>query len=271
MLAVLFGILTAPIQAQESSDVHPYLTNKYTVDMGVFFPDRTLKIRVNGTIPGANRNVDFENRLRVKEDDETFALNLGWRYRENWSLFTQYFESGVSSGAVLAEDVKWKDTVFVAGSNVRAGQDFALFRVFFGRAFDTSERHEFGVGAGFHWLEIRAFIEGNVILGGGGTTFRREAVSASGPLPNIGVWYKYSLSPRWAFRSRLDWLAASVGDYDGKIINASFGVNYQTSDHFGIGLDYNLIELDVDVSKSDWQGRAAISYDGLYASMSFYW
>ena len=271
LLAVLFGMLAAPIQAQESSNLHPYFTNKYFVDLGVFFPDRTLRIHVNGTALGANRDVDFEKRLRLKRNDEMFALNLGWRFGEKWSLFTQYFDSSISSRAILTEDVEWKDSVFAAGTSVAGGQGFTLVRVFFGRAFDTSARHDFGLGAGFHWLEIDAFIEGDVILAGGGSSFRREAVSATGPLPNFGVWYQYSLSPRWALRSRLDWLVASVGDYDGEIINAVFGLNYQMSDHFGIGLDYSLVELDVDVSKSDWRGGATITYDGLYASLSFYW
>ncbi len=271
LLTVLSSMLAAPAQAQESSNVHPYLTNKYAVDMGAFLSDRTLKIRVNGTAPGDNSEVDFENSLRSKSHDETFALYLGWRFGEKWSLFGQYFDSSVSTGAALKEDVEWKDIVFAAGSSVVGGQDFRLLRVFFGRSFETSDRHDFGVGAGFHWLEIDAFIEGNVILGGGGVSFRREAVNASGPLPNIGVWYQYSLSPRWALRSRLDWLEASVGDYEGKIINAAFGLNYQTSDHFGIGLDYSLVELDVDVIKSDWRGGAIITYDGPYAYLSFYW
>jgi hypothetical protein len=118
---------------------------------------------------------------------------------------------------------------------------------------------------------VSAFIEGDVILGGGGTAFRKETVGESGPLPNLGVWYRYSPSPRWALRSRLDWLEASVGNYDGTIINASFGLNYQASDHFGIGLDYSRVELDVDVSKSAWQGGTKITYRGLYASVSFYW
>ena len=48
------------------------------------------------------------------------------------------------------EDVEWKDSVFAAGTSVTGGQDFTLFRVFFGRAFDTSDRHDMGVGAGFH-------------------------------------------------------------------------------------------------------------------------
>ncbi len=145
------------------------------------------------------------------------------------------------------------------------------FEKFFGRTLDTSDRHDFGVGAGFHWLEFGAFIEGNVILGGGGGAFRREAVSANGPLPNFGVWYQYSLSPRWALRSRLDWLDVSLGEYDGKLINASFGLNYQTFDHFGIGLNYNFFELDVDVTKSDWRGELETTYEGLYAYLSFYW
>ena len=66
-------------------------------------------------------------------------------------------------------------------------------------------------------------------------------------------------------------MEASVGDYEGKIIIASFGLNYQTSDHFGIGLGYSMVELDVEVTKSDWQGGAIITYDGPYAYPSFYW
>ena len=97
VLAVSFGMLAAPIQAQESSNVHPYLTNKYFVDLGVFFPDRTLRMHVNGTAPGANREVDFENRLRSKRNDDTFALYLGWRFGDKWSLFGQYFDSSVSA------------------------------------------------------------------------------------------------------------------------------------------------------------------------------
>ncbi len=271
VLAVLFGMLAAPIQAQESSSLHPYFTNKYFVNLGVFFPDRTLTIRFDGAAPGANKDIDFEDRLRLKRTDEMFALNLGWRFGEKWRLLTQYFESSVGSSTVLMEDVEWKDDVFRAGTRVVGGQDFTLLRVFFGRAFDTSDRHDFGVGAGFHWLEFGAFIEGDVILGGGGTAFRKETVGESGPLPNLGVWYQYSPSPRWALRSRLDWLEASVGNYDGTIINVLFGLNYQASDHFGIGLDYSLFELDVDVSKSAWQGGAKITYKGLYASLSFYW
>ena len=101
--------------------------------------------------------------------------------------------------------------------------------------------------------------------------FRREAVSASAPLPNIGAWYTYSISPRWALKGRLDWLSASVGDYDGRLVNASLGVNYQVFEHAGLGLSYNLFDLEVGVSKSGWRGRWETNYEGPYVYLSFFW
>jgi hypothetical protein len=55
------------------------------------------------------------------------------------------------------------------------------------------------------------------------------------------------------------------------LINASIGLNYQAFENFGIGLNYNVFDLDVDVKKNNWRGNANISYDGPYAFLSFYW
>ena len=122
-----------------------------------------------------------------------------------------------------------------------------------------------------HWLQFGAFIEGNLILGDDTTEFRRESVTAVAPLPNVGAGYMHSLSPKWALRTRVDWFSASIGEYDGTLINASLGLNYQALEHFGIGLNYNVFDLDVDVKKDNWRGNANISYDGPYAYLSFYW
>ncbi len=257
--------------AQESVEVHPYLGEKFFADLGVFFPDRRLKLSAQGSTDNINELVDFNAEFGLNESDETFALDLGWRFAEKWMLLGQYFESSGSSRSVLDEDIEWKDVVFQEGSDAVAGFDFSVTRIFLGRALDTSDPHEFGLGAGFHWLEIGSFIEGTIIVGGGGTTLRREAVHVDGPLPNIGAWYKYSITPRWALRGRFDWLSAEVGRYDGRLINFSIGVNYQIAEHFGLGLNYNDFELDVMIDQSDWRGRIFTAYQGLYLYMSAYW
>jgi hypothetical protein len=144
--------------------------------------------------------------------------------------------------------------------------------VFFGRDFYKRPGHEFGAGIGLHWLEIEGFIAGQVIIDELlDTEFRRSSVSAEAPLPNIGAWYHYSWSPRWALTTRLDWLSASVGDYSGGLINAQAGVHYRLFKNFSAGLAWNFFRIDVDVEESDWNGRIESRQSGPFLSLEASW
>lgn len=259
--------------AQPDRDLHPWLTENFSVDIGVFFPDREVEIGVDGSLPvvGQQRDIDFSENFGLQKRDDLFALNFGWRFGEKWEFGAQYFESDGQRQAVLEEDVEWGDFVFGEGTGVAAGLDFTLIRTFFGRNFVSADYHDFGVGIGVHYLEIGAFIEGNATVNGEPAGFRREAAKAAAPLPNIGAWYVRSLSDRWAFRARMDWLSADVGDYDGTLINAAAGFNYQLFEHVGLGVSYNLFQLDVGVDDDGWRGEVRTSYEGLFVHASAYW
>ncbi len=271
LFSMLFVVDTNALRAEVQKDIHPYLTDKFFVDLGVYFPNREIEFRVNGMLDTPNDIIDFDGEFGLDKSDQTFSLNFGWRFGEKWELGAQYFDASTGDSAVLEEDVEWQDVVFEQGSSISAGTDFSLVRIFFARNFETSERQRFGVGAGIHWLEISAFIEGNAIIAGGANMFRRESVSAGAPLPNFGVWYMYSISPKWAFKGRIDWLDVDVGDYGGSLLNASVGLNFQVVRHVGVGLNYNHFDLDISVDKSDWQGRVRSTYNGWYANISIYW
>jgi hypothetical protein len=263
--------VTNMVHSEEPSNIHPSLTDQFVLDLGMYFPERNVKIRVDGTVAVANRNIDFEKQVGLSKSDETFSADFGWRFGKKWSLLTQYFQSSGARGAVLNEDIEWNDVVFGQGTNVVAGQDFSVIRAFFGRQFSTSERHDFGLGIGLHWIEIGAFIEGEISVGGGPNMFQRESVSTEAPLPNFGAWYRYSISPKWAFKSRVDWLNADIGDYSGAITNVALGVNYQMFEYIGVGLSYNALELDLHINKTDWHGQFNTSYKGVFAYISTSW
>ena len=271
LFSMLFAVDTDALRAEAQDGIHPYLTDKFFVDLGVYFPNRELAFRVNGTLDTPNDIIDFDGEFGLDKSDQTFSLNFGWRFGEKWELGVQHWTSSTGDEAVLESDVEWGEVVFEQGSSVSAGTDFSLLRIFFARNFETSERQRFGVGAGIHWLELGAFIEGNAIIAGGANMFRRESVSAGAPLPNFGVWYMYSISPKWAFKARIDWLDVDVGDYGGSLANASVGLNFQVVRHVGVGLNYNHFDLDISVDKSDWQGRVRSTYNGWYANISIYW
>ena len=256
--------------AAESEDLHPYLERGFSLDVGLFYPDRHLDLRVNGSLAGINDEIDFDERLRLEDAGDVFAAELSWRFRGRWSVVGQYFESTDSRRAVLEEDIEWGNVVFGAGSNAAVGTEFSLTRIFFGWRLDTGKSHNVGFGGGIHQLDIGAFIEGTILINGTPSSARRS-VGADALLPNIGAWYKYSISPRWALRARFDLLDAGVGDYDGRLINVALGLNFRAFEHVGFGLNYNYFKLDVSIDKSDWRGNIETVYDGVYLYASFYY
>ena len=272
-IAIVATVAIAPwSQAQDpepytEASLHPLLSNGFSADVGVFFPRRTLALSVDGTITGEHIEIEYDKAFGLGNADETTAVELAWRFGEKWSFLGQYFKSTYGKTKVLNEDIEWEDIVFGAGSSVTFSGGFQLTRFFVGRQFATDLRHNLGVGGGIHWLDIGSAIEGTAIVNGAPMTERRSA-RIEGPLPNIGAWYKYSITPRWAFRSRLDLFSASIDRYDGYLINAGAGVNYQAWEHIGFGLSYNYFELDVDVDKTEWRGDIETIYRGLFVSVT---
>ena len=261
------------VQAEEARDLHPWLTSKYEFDIGVFFPDRSNKLRAGGSFefdPDPNEVIDFGSELRITHSDSTFAAEFAWKFGERWSMRAQYFDSTGSNTVTLEEDVEWQDLTFLAGTRASAGSGFELTRFFW--AFNLSKRpdSDFGVGAGFHWLHINAYIEGTVETPSGPASDGARA-SVDAPLPNIGIWYTRSLSPRWALRTRLDYFNADIYPYDGTFVNASVGLHYRVSDWFGFGANYNFIELDVGVDGDNWRGEIESRYDGIYVYFGAFW
>ena len=236
------------------------------VNVGIFYPERDLDLRVNGSVDIENEKFDFDEGARRKSSDDIFAAEMAWRFREDWSVLAQYFDSSSTAEKTLLEDIEWEDVVFGEGSNASAGTHMEVTRLFVGKHLQTDPHHDLGFGLGIHWLNLGAFIEGTIIANGEPVSARRS-VRTEGPLPNLGMWYRYSMSPRLAFRTRFDLFSASVGDYDGLLVNASAGINYRVTEHLGIGVAYNFFELDVKINDDGWRGNVDTIFNGLYVSL----
>lgn len=269
-MVLFITVLHLPVlQAQQGPEKHPLLTDKFVFSLGAFANDQNLKLRVDGQDSGSN--IDLNDDWGVSNTDTSLSATLRWRFGEKWSVSGQYFDTSNSGRAELEKDIEWEDFIFKAGTNVGAGVELTVARLFFGRTFSTGDRHEFGVGAGLHWLEIDAFVDGEVFVNDESSGFRRESVSAGAPLPNIGVWYDYAFTPMWLMRARIDWLSASFEEYSGSLMNSSVGINFQPWKHAGFDLSYQYFALDVDVDKSGWHGAADLSLQGPYLSLNLNW
>ena len=275
LLLLLISATSRTADAGESSYFHPWLDKKFIVEVGIFYPERLAKLGAEGSVdvgisPMPTENTDFGEQFSVSQSDRTLAAEFGWRYGKKWTFRMQYFDSTGANTAVLEEDIEWEGLTFLAGTNATAGTEFELTRFVWDYTIVNQPSYRIGLSGGFHWLHIRGYVEGTV-LEPSGPTFAGESASVDAPLPNIGFTYAHALSSRWGFRTRLDWFSADIHPYDGIFVNASAGFNYRMTDWFGIGFNYNFINLDVGVDGDNWRGDVETRFDGLYIYLDAVW
>ena len=255
-------------------EYHPSLTDNFTVMLGAFKSDNAFKISATGLIDDPIEDeIDFDDNLGVDHSSTLVNAQMRWKFGKNrkWSLWGQYFNNDASGEAVLTEDVEWQDVIFREGTFVGAGVDLAVTRVFIGRSFVKNQQHDFGIGLGLHNLDMSVFIEGDIKIDDESTEFRRADAENSQPLPNIGAWYNFSPSRNWLIHARVDWISATIGDYEGTLWNTNVGINYQAFRHVGFDLSYQFFELDLKIDKTDWQGEVEMTYDGPVLAVTFNW
>ena len=159
--ALIFG---SPVQvsAQESAETHAWLKDRFHISVGAFSRRQAFKLGADGSFP--EDEIDFDKVLGVDDDDVSASLTFRWNFGEKWSLWGQAWRVNAKGGALLTEPVEWENLVFQEGSFVNAGVENSVIRAFFGRKISYGPRHEFGLGLGFHWLELSAFIEGEALI-----------------------------------------------------------------------------------------------------------
>ena len=269
LLLLSCGVATAQ-ELKISDKYHPFMSDTFNLALSAYQSRKNFEIRVDGSMPGDN--IDFDEALNLDNSELIPTINFRWRYTDNWSLFGQFWAIDSEGSAILEQDVEWNDVIFQAGTSAESGVKTSIVRVFFGRSFlKNSPGQELGIGAGIHWMEIDAFIQGQAIIAGGPVLFQREAVSASVPLPNLGAWYMYSWSQKWMVHAGVDWLSVSLGDYSGGLLSGLVGINYQLSKTFGLGLSYYGFGLNVDATSEDLHGRIETSQHGPRVSLSASW
>ena len=265
----LLGSFSSTVTAQNDDDFHPFLSDRFNIDVGFFWPNINYGLRVDGSHP--DEEIDFDQALNLDDYQTVASVNFRWRFGKKWSFWAQGWDTSSDGSVTLTSDVEWEDLIFKEGTFVGGGIDLDVVRLFFGREFSAGPQHEFGIGAGIHWMQLDTFIEGEALINDGSISFERAAVSAEFPLPNIGAWYMYSWSPKWVFQSRFDWLSATIGNYSGSMWDAQVGVNYEAFKNIGFGLYYKVFALNVDVDKSDWRGRLEVDQAGPVFTVTATW
>lgn len=252
--------------AQEDVEKHLLLTDKFVFTGGLFLPTKEIKLGVNGA--SIDNDIDLGKAFNISTYQRTFHLGFDWRFVRKWKLTTDYFNMKNVKVADLDEPIEWGDYIF--DGEARVGITVGVLRTMVSRLISQGDKHELGVGLGFHIMPFSAFIEGEAsLIGPDGeleTDVDRQNLSVTAPLPDIGLYYYWAPTPKWFFSADVDFLYIAIGDYKGWLWDLNAGVKYQIVDFFGVGINYKYYSVDFEVDKGteigDWQGSLSVSYSG---------
>ena len=226
------------------------------------------KLRLDGE-GSRGTDIDLESN-GLKKTLTSFDVAGTWRFLPRHRIDFQYFSAERSGGRQYNTDI----TI--------GGGDFPI-----GATVDTTAKDRFLI-ADYRYSFVKTDtveLAGLVGLYGGKFTFDVSATgnelanartintnaSTTVPLPIIGGSVDWYIDPRWKVAGSLAGLKANFNDVDGTVFVATLSTDYMFTRNLGVGLRYMYSDVDVDVTKSSFNGNASwrMNSVSLYAKLLF--
>ena len=256
---ILFAVLLAAISTHGRADP---LNDTHLFRVGIYEQDIDVKASAQRD-PLPEVELDFDEFLGIDESSSSFFLQYQWRFRDNWALRGFYTNMEADGKKTATKEFNWDGREFEAG--LRLGSEFAVdtYLLAVDYTFINSDKAELGLGFGLHAFDIDTTIEATLTVddSSGEEEGRRRVVRNNSellaPLPNLRAFGRYALTPKWSVEGAVGWLSANYEDYDGDYLFLTLLTEYRFTERFGVGLTYQISEIDITHEKK----RGSDSFD----------
>lgn len=279
VVALLAGVVLTSAAAEElptAADKPAYLPwEKGSVKAGGFIAafDSNLGFGINNAA-GVNFNAEevfgLDTSLRVFRGDLMYRPGKSLRHQLDFT-YAAYHRSGDKT---LTEDIEINGSTYPVGAQVESVFDFDIIRGTYSYALLQDERMRIALGLGVYAvpLEYGLSIE---------TTSGRSSVEGAEttlPLPALALRAEFQLIPKLYLNASIDAMYLEISDFKGSLLDVNVALEYRIWKHFGLGLGYNSMSVNVEAESSssdypgtDFVGSVDVSFTGLmlYAKYSF--
>jgi outer membrane autotransporter protein len=260
----LAGIFLSGLAAGQQANwtVHPGLQDRWTLEIGAYAPTVKTTAHLDSTL-GPGTSISFEDDLGLDDRKVNAAILGRVRLGERWRIEAEYFALDRSGSRAISRTINWGGNTYPIGITVNSEFDSDIYRLSGGYSFIKDAQAELGVALGLHVTDFTMSLAGANVA--------KRTGDALAPLPTIGLYGSYAITPRWLLSGRVDFFSFSYNDFDGSLVNAVAGVDYRFTRNFGIGLSYRYVDYDLDVTRSSFTGGVKYEFSGpmLYLIGSF--
>ena len=174
----------------------------------------------------------------------------------------EYYALNRSGSAQATRDITLDDVVYPAGVQIDSSFQSDIYRLAVGYSFIRRDKLELGAAVGLHATDFEATLSGDGQIGGATIQNQRRKRDLIAPMPTVGLYGGYAITPELTVSGRVDYMSLSAGSYDGSVINTEARASYRVWNNVGVGAMYRYVSYDFDVEKKRWTGRLDYKFSG---------
>lgn len=251
----------------DSSREARVIDDRWVLNIGGYVTDfnTTAAAGAGGPVGAVIR---FEDQLGL-ESNKTFLRGDGlYRFNQRHGIGFGFWSLKRDGNNTIDTTIDWEGVTYPAGGVIDSTFDFSWLRVDWRYSFMRMDRGEAGINLGFSYYDLSATINGAGVIDPGGPneqtgTFAGEE-SIAVPVPTIGLFTNFNITPNVLFKTSLNWLDLSFGDIEGQVADITLLFEWYFSQHVGIGGGTSRTSIDykdtgdnpftLDYTQSGFQG-----------------
>jgi len=204
-------------------------------------------------------------------DSDLTVFRAGAMYRPGKSRRNQldfsYASYDRDGSATLTEEITIDNVTYPVGAQVDTVFDFDIIRGTYSYAFWQNDRLRVALGLGIYAVPLR--YEVDIETTGGQTVV--EGADTTLPLPALALRGEFRLVDRLFLNAAVEGMYLEFNDFRGSLVDLNVGIEYRPWKHFGVGLGYNFMGVNVEGEGSssdypgvDFVGEVDVRFSGLF-------
>ena len=237
----------------------PWFVKKYQVQGGLFMPFNNTNVSVGLSNVNVGTDIDFEKDLGFNNYSFAAYGAFQWHISRRSRINLSYFYLGRSSSHTLDRDITFRDKTFPVYAQVNSYFNTNISRVSYGYAILSKPKYEAGLMLGMHILGIGVGISADASIG---SLAYASTYKVTAPLPDVGVFAGYAITDKLAINAEFSYLALTIGNINGHIVNYNLAIQYKVYRNLGLSLSYTGLDFKVTDNGDKVDGYMKWGYNG---------
>lgn len=243
----------------------PWFVERLKVTGGYFLPFQSTGVQVSES-EFLGTEVNLEDDLGFNDHIHSFNAGLQWRASARSRFDFSYNRLHRSATHQLQKTIRFGENVYQVNAETDAYFNADIFRLTYGYAILQGPRYEAGLMAGVHVIRTDMGIA---------LTSKEQGVDVkddydvTAPLPNVGIWGGYAITPRLAVNGDVSYMSLTVDDVHGDILTGNIQLTYNIAKGFSAALGYSGTRVQMDGERNGLLGDVDWRYHGPSLSVSY--